>query len=412
MSYITRADGKRFVIPSYRDTLTATKGNLIKREVQLLSKNYGEYVALQRKGLDRLEVAFSSEPGILLGETVWEYFKRPSDLIYCELTSDPLKAILVIVKSGSVYLEGSFPTDSIAEELLVLKTLNNKFNVYVQGNVPIAETRADGKFSLDASSVRAFTVLDKPVFPVLPIVGSLQLQPVDVALRKQGIGTLPIKKIAVVILIVCGLWMIWPFLVEHKSELPQTIIGVVNPYQLYIDELTSPSPSDQVRAVANTVSLLLTVPGWYPDSVTYDVVGQLNASMKSLGAKTKVLFDWGLKNNFNPTIGTEGFHLTIALQLPIRAPSDVVMPINMTVGELSDRLRAVLPGNVIDVSVALDKGKFSELGLAISFQKVSPTVLCLIGDQFKNLPLVLSKMSVNVENGSLTGSITLTALGT
>src|SRR6185436_11059386 len=118
----------------------------------------------------------SQESGYLLGESIWHYFKRPFDLIYCEAIPGTTEAILVIVKAGSVYLDGSFPVDSIPEELLVFRTQQNNFYIYIQGNVPISERPSPEKFSLDPSSVRSFKVLDTPVFPTLPLVKTFQLQ--------------------------------------------------------------------------------------------------------------------------------------------------------------------------------------------------------------------------------------------
>src|SRR3990167_80168 len=138
MPYITREDGERFIIPSYRDVLSVKKQSLLRREVLLLASNYGEYATLQRKNADQYEVAFSPDPGYLLGETVWHYFKRPRDLIYCEAIPNTAEAILVIVKGGSVYLEGSFPIDTIPEELVIFQTQQNNFEIYIHGNVPIS----------------------------------------------------------------------------------------------------------------------------------------------------------------------------------------------------------------------------------------------------------------------------------
>jgi hypothetical protein len=108
MPYITREDGERFIIPSYRDTISANKSSLLKKEVMLLSSNYGEYIVLQKKkSASEYEVAFSADQGYLLGESVWNYFKQPFDMIYCEAIPNTTEAILVIVKSGSVYLDGS-----------------------------------------------------------------------------------------------------------------------------------------------------------------------------------------------------------------------------------------------------------------------------------------------------------------
>src|SRR5581483_6511953 len=98
------------------------------------------------------------------------------------------EAILVIVKSGSVYLDGSFSIESIAEELVVFRTQQNNFEIYTYGDVPISQSSEEGKFTLDPSSVHSFQVLDKPVFPTLPLLKSCQLQLVNVALKNQGIG--------------------------------------------------------------------------------------------------------------------------------------------------------------------------------------------------------------------------------
>jgi hypothetical protein len=122
----------------------------LKKELRLLTASYGEYVALQKKSAATYEVALSPDPGYLLGECVWDYFKRPFDMIYCEAIPNTTEAILVIVKSGSVYLDGSFQIDSIPEELLIFKSqTNNNFSVFIHGNVPISQTEEEGKIAFD-----------------------------------------------------------------------------------------------------------------------------------------------------------------------------------------------------------------------------------------------------------------------
>ena len=147
MSYITREDGEHFVIPSYRDVITSKQKSFIKKEILLLSQSYGEYITLQKKNDNQYEVAFSPDTGYLLGESLWHYFKRPLDMIYCEAIPNTTEAILVIVKNGSVYLDGSFPLDSIPEELVVFLTQQNNFEICIYGDVPISQTPEIGKFS-------------------------------------------------------------------------------------------------------------------------------------------------------------------------------------------------------------------------------------------------------------------------
>src|SRR5579862_9218133 len=183
MPYITRDDGEHFVIPSYRDVLSAKQKSQLKKDILLLSQSYGEYITLQQKSPTQYEVAFSPDTGYLLGESIWHHFKRPPDMIYCEEVPGTTEAILVIVKNGSVYLDGSFPKESIPEELIIFLTQENHFEIYTYGDVTISQTPAEGKFSFESNSVKSFTVLDKPVFPTLPLLKIYRLQLVEPVLK-------------------------------------------------------------------------------------------------------------------------------------------------------------------------------------------------------------------------------------
>ena len=415
MPYITREDGERFIIPSYRDVLSIKKSNLLKREILLLASSYGEYIALQKKNVDQYEIAFSPDSGALLGETVWHYFKRPRDLIYCEAIPNTTEAILVIVKSGSVYLDGSFPIDSIPEELVIFQTQHNQFDIYLYGDVPISQVPAEGKFSFGASSIMSFNILDKPVFPTLPIVKSFQLQLVDVVLKAQGIGVLPVKKISVIILIIFLLWMSWTYISTHKKQIiiPQVFVSVVSPYQVYMNKLASPNPATIIHQMVNNIALLFTIPGWYPDTFIYnsDKDKGFKASVKSLGARTNVLYNWAKKNNVKIELQTNGFYLTAALVVRDRLAPTVIYKLDDVIANLIDRLSYIIPGNPLAIGAYVDKGKYLETQLTIKFNNLSPTMLNAIGQQLKTLPLVLSSIDATVSKGNLSGSIILIALG-
>lgn len=413
MPYITREDGERFIIPSYRDVLSIKKSSLLKREILLLANSYGEYIALQKKNVDQYEIAFSPDSGALLGETVWHYFKRPRDLIYCEAIPNTSEAILVIVKSGSVYLDGSFPIDSIPEELVIFQSQHNQFEVYLYGDVPISQVPTEGKFSFDASSIKSFSILDKPVFPTLPIVKAFQLQLVDVVLKTHGIGVLPVKQMSVVILIIFFLWMGWTYISTHKKQIiiPQVFVSVVSPYQVYMSTLASPNPATVIHQVVNNIGLLFTIPGWYPDAFTYKSDKGFKTSVKSLGARTSVLYNWAKKNNLKIELQTTGFYLTAALVVRDRPVPTVIYKLNDVIANLIDRLSYIIPGNPLVIGAYTDKGKYFETQLTISFDNLSPTMLNAIGQQLKTLPLVLSSIDATVSKGNLTGSIILIALG-
>ncbi len=411
MPYITREDGERFIIPSYRDTLSAKKQSLLKKEILLLSQDYGEYITLQRKNITQYEVAFSQEPGYLLGETVWHYFKRPFDLIYCEAIPNSSEAILVVVKSGSVYLDGSFPVDSIPEELVVFRTQQNQFDIYIQGDVPISKELEDGKFSLAASSVRSFNVLPDRIFPVLPTIKTFQLQLVETVLTNYGIGVFPIKKVLATIIFLGLLWMGYTYLSINRKELPSIpVILSSGPYDAYLSALTSPNPRDEMQSIARQIQMLYSIPGWYPVSMTY-ASGQLKALMMSPGVKTNLLFDWASQHHATVDLEKDGFYLVLMTNMFNRMPPAAISPMTQVVAVLLDRVANVISGNTISLDTITNKGRYQEVTLKVTFSDVSPATFALLGNQFAQLPLILSSVKISVESGNVSGTINLKALG-
>lgn len=411
MAYITREDGERFVIPSYRDVISAKKTSLLKREILLLASSYGEYITLQKKSSDQYEVAFSPDTGYLLGESIWHYFKRPMDLVYCEAIPNTQEAILVIVKSGSVYLDGSFPIDAIPDELLIFRTQKNQFEVYIHGDVPISQTPEEGKFSFDSSSVKSFSVLEKPVFPTLPTLRAFQLQLVDVVLSSQGIGVFPIKPILAGIVVLGLLWMAWMYLTTYKKELPRVIVGVVNPYQLYNTTLASPDPANEVRRVVLFTKLLYTMPGWSADGFTYQN-GAIETYVHSRGARTNVLYYWAFHNRLEVIVKPDGYYLAFSEMLWKRPAPQTINRIQEVISTMVDRLSYVIPGDNLKVGAFTDRRVFLESDLTISFASITSDTLDLVGQQLKNLPLVMKGLTVKIDSeGLLSGTMVLTALG-
>lgn len=410
MPYIIREDGERFIIPSYRDVLSAKKPNLLRKEILLLSSNYGEYITLQRKNVDQYEAAFSPDPGYLLGESVWHYFKRPLDLIYCEAIPNTTEAILVIVKAGSVYLDGSFPIDSIPDELVAFKTQQNNFDIYIYGDIPISQQPEEGKFSLDTSSVKSFTVLSAPVFPTLPSIKTFQLRLVDAVLKAQGIGAVPVKRIVLSVIFLALLWGFFVYFTGQKKELPRAIVGVVNPYQIYVGTLTSPAPMQELKQVTRQIALLYTIPGWQPSAINYSA-GKLEAQVKSSGIRTSVLFQWAAKNGASLKILPNGIYLGLRTQLYNRPSPRTISPLQQVIAELLDRIAYVLPGNHLKLGASIDRGSFSEAEVTLSFTGLTLNTLDLIAEQLKDLPLILSKVDIDTDHGNLSGSLIFQALG-
>lgn len=411
MPYITREDGERFIIPSYRDVLSAKKPALLKKEVMLLSSNYGEYITLQRKNADQYEAAFSPDPGYLLGETVWHYFKRPKDLIYCEAIPNTTDAILVIVKGGSVYLDGSFPVDSIPDELIVFRTQQSFFEIYIHGDIPLSQQPEEGKFSLETSSVKSFAILPDAIFPTLPTIKAFQLRLVDIVLKSQGIGVFPVKKLVAGIAIIAGIWMGIMYLSTTKTELPSAFVGVVNPYQAYENALQTPDPTVEIQAVGAQIERFFSIPGWLPVTVEYSSGGAIKTGLKSSGTKLNILFMWAARNNSTLQIATDGVYLTSLIKVPNRSRVTTISPIQQVIAEILDRISTVTPGNKLTLGPMVDRGRFLETQCTISFTDLTLDMLDFFAEQLKGLPLAVVKLSMTINNGTLSGVLVLNALG-
>ena len=410
MAYIAREDGEHFVIPSYREVLSAKQKSVLKKDVLLLSQSYGEYITLQKKNPVQYEIAFSPDTGYLLGESVWSHFKKPADLIYCEAIPGTTEAILVIVKDSSVYLDGSFPLESIPEELVVFLTQENHFDIYIHGEVPISQEPDPEKFSFEPSVVNSFTVLEKPVFATLPLLKVYQLQLVDVVLKAHGIGVFPVKQLVGMMVVVGLLWMLWTYMSSAPQEVAPPPEEVANPYLVYNQLLASPAPNREMELFISKLDLLFTMPGWTPKTVNY-ANGTLSASVVSGGAKTQSLLEWAKEVNATFSVQTTGIVITMSINPPVRAVPTKIYPVKNVIAVLLDKLVNVYPGNSLQLGEFATQGVFTKATLTISLTSVSPVVLGLIGQQLKDLPLVLKSVSLNVTDGMLAGSIIIDVLG-
>jgi hypothetical protein len=407
MPYIAREDGEHFVIPSYRDVLTAKQKSVIQKDVISLSQSYGEFITMQRKGPQQYEVAFSPDRGYLLGETVWHQFKRPLDMIYCEAVPNSAEAILVIVKGGSVYLDGSFPMESIPEELIIFLTQQNNFEVFVYGDVPISETPTEGKFSFDPASVKSFTVLDQPVFSSLPLLKAYQFQPVLPVLKSHGIGGLPMMPIFMGLMLIGLGWMMYGF---WNREKPPEIQMEVNPYQGLVDALASPAPDQAMAAVVNGLKLFTTAPGWTVKQLTY-TAGTIDVMMLSSGNSIENLMDWANQNKASFVIKATGISLSIKPVINSRAKPDKVYPSKEVLAIFMDRLQEIYPGDHLKLVETKAPGPYSNTKLNISIVNISPMLIGLIGEQFKGLPFTLDKVDLTVKDGLISGTISAIAYG-
>lgn len=409
MPYITREDGEHFVIPSYRDVISAKQKATAKKEILLLSKSYGEHITLQKKGSVKYELAFSPETGYLLGETVWHHFKRPVDMVFCEAIPDTTEVILVVVKDSSVYLDGSFPSESVAEELVVFLTQENNFEIYVHGDVPIAEVPDDGKFGFEASSVKSFSVLEEPVFPKLPLLGIYKLQPVEAVLKANGIGVAPVKELGIIAGIIVAVGGMWMYLTAPEPP-PPMVVKKGDEFKKFKKALSTPSPEDIVITVVDTFNQFLLAPGWNTNKIEYEK-GTLKSRMLSYGGEIESLMQWGKKNNINVVIDGQGISLVKKVKLANRPQPKNIFPIDQIIAKTIDDMHIVFKGDVVKVGNARKYRKYKSVAMSITAGPTTQPLVKLSAKQLSRKPLRVVNMTYSEINGVVTEKINLEALG-
>lgn len=415
MPIITRYhDQVNFVIPDYRELVTVKKRSLLRKEVSLLTQNYGEYVFIRKKNSNQYEVTFAREQGFLLGETVWNHFGKPPDLIYCESIPHQDEVLLVVVKSGSVFLDVQLPLDSVVDELAVFRNQISSFEIYIYGDVPVSETPRAGYFSLDKKSVKSFTELSDSLFDNLVVSADLQVLPLNQVLRKQGLGAFPIKQTAIYFIVIVVIWYFWDMIKvnQYTRVLPSVIIGVVDPFARFINALASPAPDQEIKQLVDYISLIMTNPGWSVVSISYNSNAGFTANLLPQGGSAGMLQKWAFINSVNLSIDEKGVALTLPNQVKVRQAPGTIYVLRNVVANLIDKVNLVMPGSAVKINVQTQYSNYKEMKLVIIFSGVSLDMLLLLGEQLANLPFVLndSELSISSE-GDVSGQLLLTVLG-
>lgn len=410
-SIIRDHDNAVFISPDYRELTSTKKSSLLKREILMLAQTHGQYAHIRKKNTAQYEVAFSQEAGYLLGESIWHRFDKPYHMVYCEVLPSQVEAILVVVKAGSIFIDTKISIANIDEELAVLSMGEGEFEVYISDDAPISETQSPGKFSFPTKSVKSFAVLDEPCFENLILHKTLELLPVSEALRKQGIGTFPIKPMLMTLTIIALLWTGWEYLTTHKKVLPKIIISVVDPYALFLNTLTSPAPDKTIQELVTNIILLESAPGFAIKSIDYDKK-TATAYLLSTGNTIDNLKRWAFTRHLDIEIDNKGIAANLPSTIKNRDKPTRIYSLQNVMGHVVDRVNRILPGNSMTLHPTISYSQFKEMGFTIALDNVPPNILLLIGEQFASLPIVFNTAGLTVsDNGFISGSLTLTALG-
>lgn len=382
-----------FLFQPYREALTVKNSSLLRKEIQYLAQQHGQYCRIFKRKAGEIETVFSQEPGYLLGETVWHYFEETPYLIYAEKVDDAV--ILVVVRDGVVYLDAKFTAADLTDELKkVLSTDSQKYKVYTFGIVPF-------KFV----DVGMYKALDKSVFNDLVWDSAFQLLPVFDALREHGLEDRTRSSLAFVTIICLGLLgTLWWY-----SSQPKTTVSV-NPYERYELSLQTPTPASEALALTQGIQKLNQIPGWEIQSVHYN--GEVgNAKLNSIGGTATQLLTMSQSMGMVVNFSSNGVFVNFTSALSHRPLPDKIANTEKTVAIIMDRMTHVLPKKSVGVDQTITNRVFKQVEMTISFNNVSPEVLQLIGSSLDDLPVNIDSITVSVKNGLLSGYFKISVVG-
>jgi hypothetical protein len=410
MPILRRDDGVLFVLQPYRELLKAKSAALLKREFYLLSQQYGIYSRIFRQADGRFEAVFARDPGYLLGETVWQYFGKPQDLLYCEALPEKDQALVVIVRNGNVYLDAKLSYAQLLDELTPLQAGPANFAVYLYGDVPISKVSAKNKFTLENERVKSFMQLETPVWQALLVQEHLSLVSIEQAVTELKLNQRTYQVIAAIIaiIILSGIW-IW---FSNGSNISVTTQQqTIDPAQQYVQALTTADPAVQLQQIAKQLAVVYNITGWIPTSITYNE-NSMQVELHTLGGPIKNLLQWAEQQNKNVTLTPNGAQLTLPLAVTMRQPSRTISSTQQIIATLVDRMMQVMPTKSVQIATTTPRGIYSETAVAITLTNgVSPDVLSLVGKALAGLPVNLAGGTFALNNGLLTGTLQLTLLG-
>lgn len=409
MAMLHRDDGAQFVLQPYREVLKQANRAILKKEIRLLSENYGGFARIFKQKDGSCEVIYSRDYGNLIGEGIWNYFTKPDNLIYAEMLSDH-KILLIVVRGGLVYVDAVLDYADVLNELVSQIVADTAFQIYVYGDVPFGNSQQLNKYVIAANNIKTFTYLDEPVYPILPALPAYQLMPIDRAIETLKLDQRFYSMCAIAVMIVVALGIWWMSNNSSDADSNQ-VTQQADPAQQYKAVLTTPAPADLMRQMAKETAMLYSLPGWIPTQLDYVGGTSISVQAHSMGASISSLLAWSRAQNIDMNITPEGALLSLPLQLSNR--TDIGNPIDsqQTLALVVDRMMQVFPGRSVKVGQVEQHGMFKETHVTLLLNNMSPDMFDLLAKQLQALPLTLSSANFNYDSGLLSGSIELIVVG-
>ncbi|MBB72626.1 MAG: hypothetical protein CMF50_09540 [Legionellales bacterium] len=414
MPVITRDDGVSFAVYTYREIIAAKRPSLLKRELEMLQEENGDYARFFGVDGGNIEAIFSREGGYLLAESVWEFFDQPENLLYCEAVGDGETVALVVIRDGNVALDSEVPVENLLDEFNSLSAGSNEYDIYIYGDIPLAEEPSEDHFSFDPSLVSSFNYLKESVFDQLEPNDELMLLPVAEAKREIDLSRskTPLYIGILVVLLIGGYWfwssMDQPAPVIEQPTQPQG--PPPNPYAAYISALETPAPDAIINKVTSIVRQLYSIPGWEASGIKV-TPASVEVDLKEAGGTTDLLLAWVQQNNANFSAQSGKASLTYSLDVANRDKPTKIYNAKDVVTQVYDSLRKVVAGSSVTIASPRDEGKYFATDMTVQFSEITPEIFELFANTLKGFPVVLKESTITLSSGLMSGTITISVLG-
>jgi hypothetical protein len=412
MSTLVRSDGTQFVMQAYRELLSAKKKSQLVQEIRMLAEQQGQYVRLFTRGQGQYEAIFSTDPGYLLGESIWHYFNETDNLIYCEALPDSAQVLVVVVRSGSVYIDSQILASNLQSELLPLMTGDLQYRIITSGNVPLRKAESFGTFRFPRDLIDSFEILDEPLFPRLPALMSLQLQPLPLALKTEHLN-LGFSTPAILILVAVLIFGGWWFLTPQRDVAPlqaASLKKLTDPYFSYFQALSSPAPDQQLLEIRQRINALYFLPGWRATKLSLQHQSY-QVNLIADGGEMSFLNQWANQRHYRFHLSSRQIELASRSSLKARGNPRFIYSSEQVVTRLVDKMNALLHQQSTSLGATYQRGDVQEMRLTIHLNSVSPDLLDLVSRQLKGLPIQLTSATFNLHSGLMSGTIQLSVWG-
>lgn len=414
MSVLTRPDGQAFIINAYRETLVAQTRSELAQKIRLHAHEHGHHVLLQKSGSGQYEVAYSHDPGYLLGESIWHHFGQPSHLIFCEVMPDQT-LLLVIVRDSVVYLASKISKAELSQELLWLRPSDEQYQVVVVGDMPMLDQDSDGKLLLSDAAVKSFDQQTTSVFNRVVPPGLYELQPLAIALRVQNLSVSRpawvTLSVAVFLMMSGGFWAV----MKHEPAAKPTVIEAISHNNSdaarYQRALSTPAPAKLLAEASRMVDRLYLLPGWSNATVRLSH-NDYTVRLKPHRGNIEMLTQWAHQRNMHFELTTMGATLSRHSDVPVRsearAQPHAVAPVTAA---LIDRMDYLLHDDAVKLINTVQHGDLKEQVLTVNLKEVSPQVLELLSQELEGLPVVMDNVDIQFKAGLINGNIRLAVWG-